>query len=184
MRPATVLGACLALTGLAACTSSGPTAAGDVRLFPGTDLTAAFGTVLDAVASMDGRVVTASVDEGAGAGRLLVLHEWRRPESESAVLHVVLRREGEGVRIHVTAEPLGKVLERASRPGPAASGDILPPAACRPCQDQLGRKDLTGRGNARVLANLRRARRAFFAAWDGGAPEPTGPAAAPEDPGR
>ncbi len=168
MHRTTVLGVCLALAGLVACTSAGPTAAGDVRFFPRPDLTAALGAVLDAIASMDGRVLTASADERAGAGRLLVLHEWRRPESESAVLHVVLSREGGGVRIHVTAEPLGTVFERASRPGPAASEDILPPGACRPCQDQLGPKDLTGRGNARVLANLRRARHAFLAAWDEG----------------
>ena len=166
MRPTTVLGACLALAGLVACTSAGPTAAGDVRSYPGPDLTAALGAVLEAVAAMDARILKASADEGAGEGRLLVIHDWRRPEAESAVLHVVLSRRTDSVHIRVTAEPLGTVFERASRPGPEAGDEVLPPGACKPCEDHLGRKDLTGRGNARVLANLRRARSAFLGAWD------------------
>jgi hypothetical protein len=166
MRPTAVLGAFLAFAGLLACATTGPQAREDVRFFPGTDFTGAVAAVLDAVAGMDARVLSATADEGAGVAHLLVLPEWRAPEAESAVLRIELSRADETMRVAVTAEALGTLFERSTEPRPQDAPEILPPGTCKPCEDQLDRREFTGRGNARVLANMQRARRAFLEAWD------------------
>jgi hypothetical protein len=155
----------LALAGALACATSAPGTGEALRPFPSADFSSALAAVLDAVAAMDAKVLSAGTDEGAGVGRVLVLADWRTPQPESPVLRIELRRSAGGIRVDVAAEALGTVFERLRRGDPTETRETLPPDVCRPCEDHLGSADLTGTGNASALARLRRARRAFLQAW-------------------